>query len=95
MTPADLRAYATLFWVGKAVAVGYVITFLQNKSSVAGVSAFGRRCRTQAERLAEVSEVSEVSLRRAGALAAICMSAWSALHLESRNRSSTRQPPSG
>jgi hypothetical protein len=36
-TVADLRAYATLFWVGKTLLTGYVIVSLQNRESIAAV----------------------------------------------------------
>lgn len=37
-TVADLRAYATLFWVAKTLLTGYVIVSLQQKQSSAAVS---------------------------------------------------------
>jgi hypothetical protein len=36
-TVADLRAYATLFWVGKTLLTGYTIVSLQNRESIAAV----------------------------------------------------------
>ena len=38
-TAADLRAYATLFWVAKTVMVGYLIVSLSTKQSAVGVSS--------------------------------------------------------
>ena len=38
-TVADLRAYATLFWVGKTLLTGYTIVSLQNRESTGAVRA--------------------------------------------------------